>query len=267
MMALVLFMNTVSCSNRFSSFALTTDNESLLYTAKIALRDADYTAAIEACTDMPESFLAEKRVTDVCASAYAGRCGYTLTSMVADIDTYATTLPPEKLFHWFMTQITGTTATSITDCSAAEDLLRAQGAASDRTDDQNAFMILLSIRTISVIVNETADATDDNVTDGGFDACTSISAAQAQALGSAFWELDKSLDELSANSFYSALDTAVDGLCTALSGLGEDLCGAASPEGLGTAELKGARSLIKEGAVVGVDQCGSDGTLATCNCP
>jgi hypothetical protein len=264
---LSLFLASNGCDNKFTSFANKTDDTSLYYTALIDLRTASYTTAIAACTAMSAGFLSRRDVAVVCASAYAGRCGFTIPQTTTRIDTYISTPPAEKLFLYFMTLITGTTAQSLTDCSTAQSLLRGIGAAALRTSDENALMTLLSLHTISVVLNETADITDDGVVDGGFDACTSVNAAQAQEVGLAFWELNQSLIALSASPFYSTLATGVSGLCTLLTGIGEDLCASATPTSMSVSELKGARSLLKEGAAVGVDQCGGGASLATCNCP
>lgn len=263
---LSFFLYSTGCSNVLSNFSNTEDDISLYYAAREYVRKALYTDALTSCALISPLYLAKPEVTDICASAYAGRCGFNLLDMVSDLDTYATTPPAEKIFHWLILRYGGTTASSITDCGSAESLIRAQGAASLRTNDQNAFMVMLSLQTIYTVLNETADTDENNILDGGFDACA-ISAANAQVVGSAFWELDKSLDQLAALPLYTNLDTAVDALCTALAAIGQDLCAAASPLGLAAAELKGARSLLKEGAATGVNQCGGGASVATCNCP
>lgn len=263
---LTFFLYSTSCSNVLSDFSDTEDDTSLYYAAREAVREERYTDAIASCALISTTYSTQPEVADICASAYAGRCGFKLLDRVSDIDTYLTTPPAEKLFHWLITLYGGTTASSITDCGSAESIIRAQGAASLRTNDQNAFMVMLSIQTIYTVLNEVADTNEDNALDGGFDACA-ISAANAQVIGSAFWELDKSLDQLSTLAAYTALDTAVDTICGLLAGIGKDLCAAASPTALAAAELEGARSLMKEGAAIGVNQCGGGASVATCSCP
>lgn len=266
----VIFFFSTSCENRFIGFADKTTDEALYYTALKGIRDADYDTAIQACTYMSGGFSARPSTAEVCASAYAGRCGFQTLDMVTYIESYAASPPPEKLFHYLMKQYSTTSASKLADCETAEDILQGIGTAAQRSDDQNGLMLLLSIHKIAVALNEAADKfgadADDGTIPGGFGACA-MTAAEAQAIGSAFWELDKSLDVLSTNSLYTALDTAVDALCTALNVLTVDLCAAADPTALTAAELKGARSLIKEGAAVGVDECGGGQSLATCNCP
>lgn len=267
----IFFLGNISCSNQFTGFANRTTDESLLSSAQKHLRNADYGDAIAACSYMSDAFIADEDVAMICASAYAGRCGYSFMGMVDDLSAYATAFGLDAtltLFEWYITQITST-AQQISDCSAAESIIRNLGAASTRTNDQNAFMTLLSLRTIALIADETADANNDGARDG--DVCATITAGLGQSLGSAFWELDKSLDELATNlptnDYYPALDTIVDNFCTALLGLGKDLCGAASPLALGATELHGARSVIKEGLVLGVDQCTGNAPVVGCSCP
>lgn len=256
-----------SCTNALSSFAAKDDDQSLLYEAKESIRKGDYSTAIASCLDMSSSFYAQSDVAMVCASAYAGRCGFTTMGVINRVDTYVSSAPPEKLFHWYMTQITGTTAQSISDCNTAIQIMNAQGTAANRTTDQNGFVSLLALHAISVVLNETGDVTDDNVLDGGFDACA-ISAANSQVIGLAFWELNKSTTQLASNPYYTNINTAVSTICGLMSSEGQDLCASTTPLALSANELKGARSLILEGAAVGVDQCtGGMPISAGCKCP
>jgi len=261
---------TLGCSaNNLEGISDTTTKKATLYAVKEAIRKGQYTTAIDLCEAMPASYFADVEVAENCASAFAGRCGYALLSDLAAIQDYITTAPPEMLFEHFMIQLTSTSATQMDDCHAAEEILRSIGDASTRTGNQNVFMLFLAIKKISVIVNETADATDDGIVDGGFDACNagSLSDALAGQIGSAFWELNASATALAANPFYTPIETAVSAMCTALNGLGQDLCAAADPTTLTANELKGARSLIREGAALGLDLCTGDESVVTCNCP
>jgi hypothetical protein len=266
--ALVFLLNT-SCDNFFESFADKSEDEALLFTAKKAIRDADYDAAVEACTLMSAGYYAKSAAADVCSAAYAGRCGFTLTGMITTLGAYPGL--PSSYLGWFITQLdTATNQAAIdkaTDCSTAEEIIRSQGDASERTADQNLLMLLLSLQTMAAIADSTADSNFDDVLDPAFDACIAgdVSATEAQNFGSAFWEFDKVLDVLQADPDYTALDTLVDAICAAPEAQG--LCAATSPLALAAGPIKGARTILKEG-VFGVNQCGGNIPISgLCNCP
>lgn len=281
---IAVLTHSVGCSNALTSFAKKDDDLSLNYQVREYIRKERYTDAIDTCALMSDEYLTEASVLELCATAYAGRCGFKLLDRVSNIETYASTPPATKLFEWLTTQIADTTAQSVSDCAAAESLISEIGAAGARSADQNALMVLLSLQTISTAVKVAGDVNNDEALDAGFDdMCDAgdLSAGYAQIIGSAFWQLDKSLDALSTNTFYTDLDTAVDALCAALDVLaGGDgtqdavndngLCYATSPATLNAARILNARSLIAEGAVVGIDHTGcGGGTIADpgCFCP
>lgn len=265
MLMLSFLSYSVGCSNALSSFANKTTDPALYYSVLEAVREAQYSTAISYCGDFSDTYLERTDVITLCASAYAGRCGFSTLDMATFLSNYPATTP--KLFPYLLTLIPNATATSSDDCNSAVALLRTIGVASDRTADENAFMVLLALHTVTKVLKESGDANNDDVIDVAYSTCSNITAGQAQKAGLAFYELDKSLDELSTNSLYGAIDVIVDALCTALTGLAEDLCAAASPGALSAAERKGIMSVLHEGAVVGIDQNVDGATIATSNCP
>ena len=180
----VLFLFNASCDNQFSAFADTTSNLSLFYEALEFIRDNNFDGAVAACEAMEEDFLSGYDPTVVCASAFAGRCGFTVFDMASYIENYGTAAPPEKIFEWFLAQFTASTTAQIDDCSTAESIIRNYGPADVRDEDLNALMALINIHTIALIADETGDTDDDNSRDGGYDACATSAALSAQ-LGSA----------------------------------------------------------------------------------
>lgn len=274
-----IFLYSTSCSNALSTFADETELNSLYYIALEGVRDANYATAIEVCENMPSSFLtkartAEPTAAEICASAYAGRSGFSILGMVDLLTTFNPAAPTSTLLEFFMTQLTSSAAANVTDSSSAIGVLRELGEAGSRSVDQNAFVALLALRTMGVIANESADKysadADDGAVGGGFDACVvgSITDADARLFGLAFWELNQSLLQLATVSTdYSDLSSAVATICTALGVSGGDLCSAADPTALSAAQVNDARSLIKEGGAVGVDQCGGSTAYPACICP
>ncbi len=260
----------IGCSkNYFEGFATQTDDESLFYTAREYLRTADYPNAILSCTGLSANYLKEDNVAIVCASAYAGRCGYKMDWFLPTNHVLAT-----PIFTYMFQQLSGTTAGMATDCDTAESILRKIGGATARSDDANMFMALLSIYKIGVIVNNLADAApDDGTLDGAFDACA-MSVANQNLIGSALWELNSSVNQLTS-TFFTAIKAGLAANCTALGLLGtpENFCLATDPTALTVNQLKGAMSTIKEGSLFGVNQGGAGGcnggTVSAgvqCNC-
>jgi hypothetical protein len=147
--------------------------------------------------------------------------------------------------------------------------LRNIGGAAVRSSDANMFMALLAIYKVGVLVNNLADSSpDDGTLDPAFHAC-SMSAANQALAGSALWELNSSLSQLTGSTFFSAISTGMTALCTALSGLAtnENFCAATDPKALSANQLKGVMTSIKEGSAFGVDECGGGQSVVTCNCP
>ena len=256
---------SMGCTNNFETFANKTSDEAKIFDVREDIRKGRYSDAITTCAGMSATLSAQRDVKRLCATAYAGSCGFNFLTVVSNFDAWTGT---PDLFLYLMTLVGNKTAANLTDCDTAETTLRSIGTAANRTSDENVFMLLLSLYKVSVALDVVGDTNDDDALDGGFDACTTINAANAQSIGSALWELDKSLDELASDPTYTDVDTAMDLHCTLLVAQGIDLCAASDPTALNATELDGARATIKEGAAFGVDQCGADTPVsAGCKCP
>jgi hypothetical protein len=268
--ALVTFSTfLLSCDNQFKSFSNLTEDDALFYTALDAVNDGSFDDAIAACSAMTPGYADGPKVVYLCATAYAGRCGFNTTTMLG----WLAPPPTAPIFNWFVqTAITSTTAQSVSDCSTAMGMLETLGVAATRSEDENLFMTLLAIQTIAVVANEYGDITEGGGTDAGFDPCdgvTDLTDANAQIVAAAFWNLNKSLDILTdTTNSYDTFYTTIDGVCTTLAGLGQNLCAEPDSVTITGNPLKGARTLLAEGAAIGLNPgvCGG-GNFATCNCP
>ncbi len=259
-----ILITQLSCSNALSTFANKTTDEALYYKASNYIDDANYAAAITACAEISVSYLLNTNVATVCASAYAGRCGFTMSLTATRVATAigATTAVAE----WYLQNLGPFVAQNISDCKSAMLIIHNVGTAASRDNDLNAFAALLAVHTLGVAGDALGDATVDNALDGGFDSCA-LSNANADSIGLAFWELKASAAALATTPPFDDIDTAMTAACGVLNGLGQDLCAAADPLALSANERKGAKSILKEGSFFGVDQCGGGTSLATCNCP
>ena len=259
----VFFLSATSCGNQFTGFANRNTDLSLLASAEKSLRDGNYAGAINYCTYMSAGFGLRPKVSAICASAYAGRAGFSFIGMIDDL-----ALAGVPVMESFLT-ITAS-AQDIADANTAISIVRAQGAASVRSNDQNAFMVLLTLWQIAMIADNVGDADLDSLLDGGADMCTDVTAAGFdQELATAFWELYQSVVALQSITYYANLKTTLDALGVLLAALvpSQDFRGAVSPDAFTVDEQKGVFTLLKEGAAIGLDQCTGGQSIATCSCP
>lgn len=276
LIALTIF--NLSCGgNVLGAFANQESDEALYFSALNSLNDEDYAGAITTCTEMSDAYLTERKPAALCAAAYAGRCGFTMTSMLTDLAAKPGATPYLKYFIGLLTYSSGADGTSrMADCKLAQSMVRNIGAAEDRTNDENAFLVMLSIYQMGVYANALLDKSADNGTAAGGadgDACNvaDMTNAQSDDVALAFWDLDKSLDELSAIAPFTSIDTVIDAACTLLEGqFTSTICTTTTPTtGTGANRLS-IQSAFKEGSAFGVDQgaCGGlDVTNAGCRCP
>jgi hypothetical protein len=273
---IVALVYAPACSNNYlETFATKTDNDSLFWAAQSALWNNDYATAIASCNNLSSDYISLDNVAIVCASAYAGRCGYSLTWMTTNLPTIS---PPIYLAELQLFN-TASTAQQVSDCETAETILQGIGTAAQRSADANMFMALLTIYKNGVISSNMASNGAGAVT-AGFDPCnlTFMSAANQQAVGMAFYDLYMSVQQLSSVQLISSVMTAVAAECTALQGLGQDVCnlggatvgtsaGDFNPLNLSPTALKGASSIIKEGFAFGLNVGCGGASVITCNCP
>jgi hypothetical protein len=264
----------ISCSgNSFKTFGDVTSDSALYYQAILAINDGDFDEAIDACSNMSSGYADNREVLFLCASAYAGRCGFDMLGHITFLTDYFAA-PTVNLFDYYLQQFLGTSAQDVTDCQTAETLMRNIGEASARNDNENAFMILLSLFKIGIYINETADATDNAVVDAAFDTCStgSITNNQIVEMAGAFWELKQSSAATSISGL-SDVNTAVTTICTALDtkGASYDFCDlTAFPTTLNMTAgyLKGMRAVVGDSSSIGIDSCSSPGSgtsiLACC---
>lgn len=255
-------------SNLFKSFASTDSDESLYRTTLDAINDGNYQDAIDACALMSTDFAASDKGLYVCASAYAGLCGYSLFTVVNQLSSFSGS---PLLFEYFMEQNNGATAAKVTACGQALTKIRAIGTAANRTDDHNYLAILSGLTNMGVILNLYADAStnDDGTPDVGWDACDSATDfldADAVQFGKALWEIYRSV-EATASTLTDPIKTALDTVSTGIDAIDPTynfLKAAADPAAFTANQKKGIRTLIKEGMALGLGYCAN---FAVCMCP
>lgn len=261
----IAFASGCGGSNLFKTFAATDSDESLYRTVLDSLNDGNYQNAIDACDLMSPSMATSSRGLYVCANAYAGQCGYTLFTVVNQYEAYAGT---PLLFEYFMEQNNGATNAKITACGTALSKIRSIGSASARSSDQNYLAILSGLTHAGVILNTLADTDDDATPDPSWDSCnnTDFPDATARQFGQALWEMYRS-SEATQSTLTDPIKTALDAVSTGIDAVDTTynfLKATADPSAFTANEVKGVRTLVKEGMALGLDYCAN---FAVCKCP
>lgn len=261
----VAFASGCGGSNLFETFAATDSDEALYRTVLDSLNDSQYQKAIDACDLMSPTMASSGRGLYVCASAYAGQCGYTLFTVVDQFTAYGGS---PLLFEYFMEQNNGATNAKVTACGTALAKIRSIGAAASRTSDQNYLAILSGLTHMGVILNTIADTNDDGTPDPAFDSCdpTDFPDATARQYGQALWEMYRST-EATQSTLTDPIKTALDGVSAGIDVVDPTynfLKVTANPASFTANEVKGVRTLVKEGMVLGLDYCAN---FAVCMCP
>ncbi len=272
-LAAVLSFYSTGCTKNYIAQFATTNDQSNLYQALIDINSGNYTSAITDCSYISAASLTDEQYATVCASAYAGRCGFSMNWMETNISKYGSGSP---ITPWGLENITtllGATPTSdISDCDTAETILRGIGPAASRSSDANFYMMTLTLYKIGVIAKALGDSTNSKTLSGSFDACTIATTPTNYQLmmAEAVWDMAQSAAQLETDAFVGTVATGIASGSTSLCGLiasvtdtggkAEDICSAASVSSITADQIKGALSLLKEGAIMGVNQgaCGGN---------
>jgi hypothetical protein len=161
----------VSCSNVFSDLSERTTNKAKLFQAKLLLDRSDWDGAIAAIESLSTSYQIRRDVRALLASAYAGRCGIDMLTLIDGISNGSA----PRLLMQLVETMADATLTAVDDCILAETTLDSIGTAAERTVDENLLMTFVQFGKIGAILNVKADVDDNNqfdVTgDAAFDAC------------------------------------------------------------------------------------------------
>lgn len=213
------------CSrNLLSEFGNKNSDEALLFDAKAKMDARDWTGAIASFQAMSSSALANRDVKAAYASAYAGRCGLDMVSLVQKLSS-----SNANLFVTLMKHFQGATIARASDCVQARALLSSISAsASGRTPDENTLMAFVALTDVGVRLAASADANGDGAVDGGWDSCSSspfgppaaapgaTSDASARQVGVDFTTLVDSLSAPGMPSLLGTVQSQLGTLCSAM---------------------------------------------------
>lgn len=257
---ILLFLSALMISNCnknfYDEFANKQTDRAHFNEALKKLNAQDFSGAILECQKMSAGFSQKRESRFICASAYAGRCGYKALDLVQDVLDWDAVA--DLLFQHLLNLNVAATTEQSDDCQVAENILRENGPAASRTSDENLFLILMGLKQIGVISNIVADTNDDGAVDGGFNACDNIEFPElnVRRVGSAFWEINQS----AASSDLGVLDPvalATGQVCAALEALNPaiNFCEADDPADFTADHLRGIRTLVNENNAIGLGEC------------
>lgn len=250
-----LFFLTASCTNIFYEAADKNSDAAKLFDARKLIDSGDWTSAITKINSMSVSAREQRDVKALLASAYAGRCGLDVLTMINNMQ--ATT--SYTFFQILMRSIRGATATNVADCVLAETTMKTiSTSSSSRTTDENLLMAFVGFAKIGAILSANADTDSDGTVDAGFNPCTALDDTEAAELVTGLANAITSLN--SANSSIGSDEmTDINSICAAATTAGFDFCSLTDTSQVDTqAERAGMRGLVHEAQdSIGLGTCTS----------
>ncbi len=263
-----------SCTgNLLSGVADKTSDEALLFDINLLSNKKDYTLALSKFSELSATTLAERSTQFLLAKVYGGLCGFDFLEFSEVLASAAD--PNENLFQILMNAAPGSTVAKIDYCILSESTITFYAsAASDRTNEENLYLFLLQLLKMGKIFNTHFDSDDDQVVDGGLDACSTVDLPNsptepyAQHLVTAFAIMSLSATEISSSviSGIAGPGSPLALACAAAVGLGEDVCNTVDPLAITVPQQKVLRTLVKEDDTVGLG-VSCTGDVVACNCP
>ncbi len=170
MKKLIIFLFfCAGCSeNVFDDIAQPNTPAAVYYQAKLSMNSGNYNTAIQLLDSLGATFLAQRDVALVYASAYSGRCGLNFVNLLTQLGSISTA---PSIFLFFMRNYPSGTDAKITDCVFSETTLNTFGSHTLRSADENILMGLSSLTKVGTVLSRYADTNNDGVADAGFDHC------------------------------------------------------------------------------------------------
>jgi hypothetical protein len=176
--ALIAVLNGGGC-NMYTDVSDKTTDEAKVDDAKILIDRGDWTGAITKLASLSAGARFKRENVVLLSSAYAGRCGLNIISLLRNLQTQTT----NTFFETALAAFTGRGVADYNDCVTAEGLLTTYiGDSVARNGNENLLMVGISLGKLGTILEQTADAVDHNGTvDAGFNNCLVASVPDALA--------------------------------------------------------------------------------------
>ena len=252
------------CPNAFQESAKKDTSEAVYFAAQRDLDLGDYDSAITKLNSLNATFKTKRDVVATIASAYAGRCGLNFLTLVETMSNNT----GSRLLPILLTQFSGSTASNIADCAAAEVWLRTLAPTNNfasLTTDENIMLAILSLAKVGAAIATYADLNADGSVDGGFNACNTANLpdATAREIGTGI-TLSIAAFAASGSAIAGAALGSVTDQCSSLPP-GYDFCSIYTPADFTADQMKAVNGLIGSQDLIGLGSCAD--TLANCVCP
>ncbi|MBY0385380.1 hypothetical protein K2X05_09495 [bacterium] len=253
----------VGCSNILDESAKTKTPAAIYYEAKDLMGNGNYDAAINLLQSLGPTYLSQRDVALVYASAFSGRCGLNLVNLIQQLENVGTS---PTIFLFFMGLYPGGTDAKIGDCVFSESTVNTFGNYTQRTADENILMGLSSITKVGTILSRYADADNDGAADAGFDHCdlTDFPDDAVREIGTGIANAILSISAVSSTISSGAL-TDITAICALNVNL-NSFCTTTDKNSFSATEVTFLRSVLastSEG--IGAPTC--PGSFITCICP
>ncbi len=161
----LFFLLLGSCANIFSDLAQKDTDNAKVFEIKNKIDNSNWTGAINDIAALNTDLKARRDIIVLKASAYAGRCGLDVLTVLNNMATSG----GASLFIILMKAFPYASTNSVNDCIAAQDALNTIGSETVRTVDENLLMAFVSFAKIGSILNRDADTDHDNVVDSSYE--------------------------------------------------------------------------------------------------
>lgn len=152
----------MGCANVLTEMSDKDSDKSKLFDAQTAIDQGKWTTAITKISQMSTTYQATREIQVLKASAYAGRCGLNIFSLLSAIGDGGSST---NLFAQLMNSMTGATAANVADCLQAENTLKALSSIPSTDKKENLLMALTSLVKIGAILALRGDANADGTLD------------------------------------------------------------------------------------------------------
>ncbi len=110
---LFIFLIAGCSGNIFDETAKTNTPAAIYYQAQLKMNDGDYNTAIALLQSLGPTYLSQRDVALVYASAYSGRCGLNFVNLITQLESVGSA---NTIFIYFMQLFPGGTDLKIADC-------------------------------------------------------------------------------------------------------------------------------------------------------
>lgn len=249
------------CENVLKETAKKDTREAVYYEAKRAMDRRDFDTAITLMQSLGPTFLAQRDVATIYASAFSGRCGLNFVNLLTNLENLTSA---GAILGSLMGLFPEGTDEKITDCVLAQGILESFGDHTQRNADENILMGLSSLTKVGTVLSRYADTDNDGVADATFDHCSNTDLPD-DAVGEVGTGIALSI--LSVSSVASDISADTFAEITDLCALDPNLnvfCTVTNKNDYTALQLRALRAVIGSNDF-GISACTGD--FLTCICP